>query len=105
MSLPEVLLWNALRARVERQPLFRRQHPMGPYVLDFYCSKARLCVEVDGSAHNFADRPARDLARDRFLREMGVEVVRIAAREVLNDANLVAHGLIQLARGRSAAKV
>ncbi|WP_366852839.1 DUF559 domain-containing protein [Phenylobacterium sp.] len=48
MSLPEVILWTALRGREPGRPVFRRQHPIGPYVLDFYCAKARLCVEVDG---------------------------------------------------------
>jgi len=102
MTLPEVILWTALRGREDRRPAFRRQHPIGPYVLDFYCSKARLCVEVDGGSHSFADRPARDRNRDRFLREMGIEVVRCSAREVLADGTAVAAGLIELARGRSA---
>jgi very-short-patch-repair endonuclease len=47
MSLPEVLLWQALRARPGGWK-FRRQHPSGPYVADFYCHEARLIVEVDG---------------------------------------------------------
>jgi very-short-patch-repair endonuclease len=102
MSLPEICLWNALRGRQESSPAFRRQHPIGPYVLDFYCSKARLCIEVDGNAHAHGDRPSRDAARDRFLREMGIEVVRVAAREVLANPASVASGLIQLAASRSA---
>jgi very-short-patch-repair endonuclease len=102
MSLPEVRLWKALRGRENGRPAFRRQHPVGPYVLDFYCAGARLCVEVDGGAHAFGDRPSRDAARDLFLREMGIEVVRIAAREVLQNASLVANGIVELARSRSA---
>nr|WP_324255282.1 DUF559 domain-containing protein [Sphingomonas sp. PL-96] len=50
MSLPEVLLWRELRARPAGLR-FRRQHPAGPYVLDFFCSAQRLAVEVDGDAH------------------------------------------------------
>jgi very-short-patch-repair endonuclease len=43
-----VRLWNRLRTRLRGQPVFRRQHPIGPYVLDFYCAKANLAIEIDG---------------------------------------------------------
>ena len=57
LTLPEKLLWVRLR----RSDLnFRRQHPIGHYVLDFYCPAAKLAIEVDGAAHDFGDRPARD---------------------------------------------
>ncbi|WP_240700057.1 endonuclease domain-containing protein [Sphingomonas gei] len=70
LSLPEILLWQELR----KQPgghYFRRQHSAGPYRLDFYCAKARLCIEVDGEAHGFGERPERDAARDRWLEGQG----------------------------------
>jgi len=56
MTLPEVLLWRWLRQRPEGLK-FRRQYPTGPYVLDFFCSDARLAIEVDGEAHSCGDRP------------------------------------------------
>ena len=62
MSLPEVLLWQALR-RQQTGMRFRRQHPAGPYILDFYCDAAKLCVEVDGESHAF--RMGHDRARDQ----------------------------------------
>ncbi|HTT85199.1 MAG TPA: endonuclease domain-containing protein [Rhizomicrobium sp.] len=52
MTLPEVLLWNALRGGQLQNLRFRRQHPVGPYILDFYCPSARLAVEVDGAVHS-----------------------------------------------------
>ena len=52
MSKPERLLWGALRKN-KLGLRFRKQHPAGPYVLDFYCDSARLCVEVDGESHDF----------------------------------------------------
>jgi len=55
MSLPEVLLWQQLRKR-DQGLRFRRQHPAGPYVLDFYCPSIKLAVEVDGEAHARGDR-------------------------------------------------
>ena len=93
MSLPEVLLWRLLR---KASPPLRRQHPIGSYVVDFYCPAARLVIEVDGFAHETGDRPTRDAARDAWLRAQGLDVIRIAARDVLRDALGCADGILRL---------
>ena len=85
MSLPEVLLWKQLRRRGLEGLRFRRQHPVGPYILDFYCEDARLAVEVDGEGHGYGDRPGHDERRDRWLAGRGVAVLRLPARLVLKD--------------------
>jgi very-short-patch-repair endonuclease len=54
LSPPEVRLWIRLRERKSGTPVFRRQHPIGPYVLDFFCAKARLAVEIDGRTTTWA---------------------------------------------------
>jgi very-short-patch-repair endonuclease len=82
MSVPEQQLWRRLRERRPGTPAFRRQHPLGPYVLDFYCAKARLAIEIDGVSHDMGARPYRDLHRDSWLKKRGVKVVRVAAREL-----------------------
>ena len=88
MSLPEVLLWEQLRAsRLGFK--FRRQHPIGPYIADFFCSTALLVIEIDGEAHNRGSRPARDAARDEYMRDRGYAVLRVAAAEVLNEMEAV----------------
>ena len=51
MTLPEVLLWNLLR-KAPDGVVFRRQHPIGRYVVDFYCARAKVCIEIDGFAHD-----------------------------------------------------
>ncbi len=84
MSLPEVLLWMQLKGRL-LDAQFRRQHPVGPYVLDFYCASARLAVEVDGYAHATEDRPERDERRDAWLAGHGIVTLRLPADLVLND--------------------
>ena len=84
MSFPEVLVWQQLRKEPDGVQ-FRRQHPAGPYVLDFFCATANLAIEIDGESHNCGDRPARDLARDKWLDEQGVRVLRIPAVEVLKN--------------------
>ena len=99
MTLPEVILWQALRQRPEGLK-FRRQHPSGPYVLDFFCSDARLAIEVDGEAHSRGDRPQRDEARDEWLRFAGVQTLRIAAVDVLNDADAVLRYVVAEAKAR-----
>ena len=102
MSLPEVMLWQALRGRDDGKPVFRRQHPLGPYVLDFFCAKAGLCIEVDGGSHSFGERPEAVARRDRFLRSLGITVVRCAGSEVISDTHSIAMGLLQVARDLSA---
>jgi very-short-patch-repair endonuclease len=57
LSLPEGLLWRAIKGRKLDGLHFRKQHPIGPYVLDFYCDEARLAIEVDGQSHSFGDLP------------------------------------------------
>jgi very-short-patch-repair endonuclease len=88
MTKPERLLWWALRAN-RAGVHFRRQHAAGPYVLDFYCHEAQLCVEVDGQQHQFTAQP--DLRRDAELAEAGIRTLRVGADEVLgNLAGVVA---------------
>ena len=99
LSLPEGLLWRELRGKPDGVK-FRRQHPLGQYVLDFYCAAAKLAVEVDGIAHDMGDRPQRDEARDAFVREQGIEVVRIPAADVLTSPQDVAEGIVALCRAR-----
>jgi very-short-patch-repair endonuclease len=100
LSLPERLLWVRLRGREPGRPAFRRQHPLGPYVLDFYCAPSRLCVEVDGAVHGAGDRPERDARRDAWLRGQGIEVVRVSAAYVLEDPSRAADWIVQLATER-----
>jgi very-short-patch-repair endonuclease len=89
MTLPEVVLWQELRRR-QLAKHFRRQHPAGPYVLDFYCSSAKLAVEVDGAAHDFVAQALHDERRDAWLGEQGIRVLRFAAAEVLDDRSIEA---------------
>jgi very-short-patch-repair endonuclease len=85
MSLPEVLLWQQLR-RNGTGYKWRKQHPAGPYNLDFYCDALELCIEVDGEVHSMGERPAKDERRDSWLAARGIETLRIPAAEIL--ANL-----------------
>ena len=83
-----------MRQRASGLPTFRRQHPIGPSVLDFYRAKARLAIEIDGMSHDVGDRPERDIRRDAWLEARELTVMRIPANEVMGaiyetEANIV----------------
>ena len=93
MSLPEVLVWQRLRGH-KAGLKFRRQHPIGPYVVDLYCAATRFVVEVDGEAHDRGDRAPRDSSRDAFLGENGYRIVRVAAQRILQDPDAAAEAIV-----------
>jgi very-short-patch-repair endonuclease len=100
MTPPEARLWMALRRRAGDGLRFRRQHPFGPFVLDFYCDSAKLAVEVDGYAHMVGDRPQRDERRDDWLAQRYVRTLRIAASDVRDELDGVVGLIIEVARSR-----
>jgi very-short-patch-repair endonuclease len=78
----EEKLWSMLRSRRYRAAKFRRQHAIGPYVVDFACVAARLVVETDGPSHDDAEQAAFDAKRTADLEAWGWRVVRISNSEV-----------------------
>ncbi len=99
LSPPEILLWTRLRRRGHGAPVFRRQHPIGPYIADFYCPRARLVVEIDGWGHADPAQVAHDEHRDAHMAGLDYHVVRIPAAEVMRDADAVADGMVRTAIG------
>ena len=82
LTPPEASLWVCLRRGGLGGLKFRRQHPLGPYVLDFYCAEARLAVEIDGAVHDHPDRMAHDRRRSAWLEARGLAVMRVTAKNV-----------------------
>jgi very-short-patch-repair endonuclease len=72
----EAQLWQTLRAGRFAGFKFRRQHPLGGYILDFYCPAARLAVELDGFEHGLPRQQKHDVVREHFLAGEGIEVLR-----------------------------
>ena len=93
MTLPEVLLWQRLRGNAA-SVRFRRQHPIGPYIADFFCTAHKLVIEIDGKDHDGAEKAEHDARRDAFLKENGYQVLRIAAADVLKDVDAVAQAIV-----------
>lgn len=89
MTATEKILWGRLRNRKLDNLKFRRQHPIGKFILDFYCHELKLAIEVDGSIHNFKDVIEKDEGRTRMLTEWGITVMRFTNHEVINNIEFV----------------
>ncbi|WP_404822494.1 endonuclease domain-containing protein [Noviherbaspirillum aerium] len=87
MTDTEALMWKLLRNRRMADAKFRRQHPMGRFILDFFCVEKMLAVELDGGQH--ADAVEYDHARDAWLRQRGVRVLRFWNNQVLIETEAV----------------
>jgi very-short-patch-repair endonuclease len=72
----ERTLWRLLRSRRFANYKFRRQHPVGPYVLDLFCVQAKLAVELDGDPHGHPEQRHHDEEKDRYLAQRGIRVLR-----------------------------
>ena len=98
MTLPEGLVWQVLRQRPHGFK-FRRQHPIGRYIVDFYCPAAKLVVEIDGLIHPMGNRPQYDVQRDTWLRAQGLRVTRFDAGEVMKDMDSLVTAITAACRG------
>jgi very-short-patch-repair endonuclease len=78
----ERAVWAILRDRRCLGLKFRRQFVQGGIIVDFYCARPRIAIEVDGAVHDSADAKERGRARDNFLRAMGIQVVRLRNADV-----------------------
>lgn len=93
MSLPERQLWSMLRDRRLGGLKFRRQVPVGPFVVDYLCEKARLVVELDGESHTGTGRA--DARRDASLAKAGLRVVRVTVDDLIADRDAVAEYVLR----------
>jgi very-short-patch-repair endonuclease len=92
----ERLLWSALRDRRLDGLKFRRQHPVGDYVLDFYCAELELAIEVDGLPHDLTAE--KDATRQARLEAFGIRFVRVSAEDVERDREAVVNYIREEAR-------
>ena len=83
----EKLLWEHVRARRLDGFKFRRQQPLGPYVVDFYCEQAAICLEADGQQHD--PPPPQDVQRDGLLTGAGLLVLRFPNDQILRHIDEV----------------
>jgi cyclase len=81
MTDSEIALWMYLRRGINGLK-FRRQHPIGVYIADFYCHKAKLIVEIDGSVHNQEEVQIQDKIREEDIKQLGYDIIRFTNNEV-----------------------
>jgi very-short-patch-repair endonuclease len=85
MTDAERLLWSKLRMKQLNGLMFSRQKPIGGYIVDFYCHRAKLVVEVDGGQHFSNVSREYDRIRDEFLKNTGLKVLRFTNNDVINN--------------------
>jgi len=81
----ERMLWSSIRCKQLEGYQFYRQRPIGNYIVDFYCPRAKVIIEIDGGQHYEDVGKFKDGVRDRFLRGMGLRVLRFSDREILEN--------------------
>jgi very-short-patch-repair endonuclease len=96
MTPPEIALWQYLRQRPNGLK-FRNQHPIGnDYVADFCCISAMLVIEVDGEVHDIEQVAIRDLERDRYIAAKGFRIVRLSAKDILQNIRQAVEQILAL---------
>jgi len=81
--LAEVIMWNKLKAGQISNYRFRRQKPIGPYIVDFYCPKLKLVIEIDGYSHK--NKINYDKQRDQYLKVLNLKVLHYTDKDILNN--------------------
>lgn len=97
MTVAERRLWSKLRDSRFHGLRWCRQEPVGPFVVDFYCSAARLALEVDGASHAYS--LSRDGSRDAWLETQGITVLRVPNWAVMNELSAVLDEIYGFCRG------
>jgi very-short-patch-repair endonuclease len=96
----EASLWKILKNSQVGGYKFRRQHGIGPYILDFYCPALRLDIELDGSAHDAPMADKHDEIRTKFLEEQGITVMRFRNDIVWKFPNAIIEEILEFAKTR-----
>jgi very-short-patch-repair endonuclease len=99
----EKLLWEILSRNQLLGFRFRRQHPIAIYIVDFYCHRAKLVIELDGASHK--DQQEYDATRTTAMNEFGVEVIRFRNADVLGNINSVREKILEVLSARPKRKL
>jgi very-short-patch-repair endonuclease len=97
----ERILWRLLRDRRLKGLKFRRQFPIGPFVVDFCCYELRLVIELDGEIHAEPQPAARDRERDAYIRGLGFTILRFPNERVFWEAEAVLADILAVARRKT----
>ena len=92
----ESALWEELRNKKLKGYKFRRQHPVGVFILDFYCHTAKLAIEIDGEYHLEQEQQIYDRARTELLNQAGIQELRFTNQDILTNLPSVLGSIIQI---------
>ncbi len=92
----ESALWEELRNKKLKGYKFRRQHPVGIFILDFYCHAAKLAIEIDGEYHLEQEQQLYDRARTELLNQAGIKELRFTNQDILTNLPSVLDAIIQI---------
>jgi len=89
MTFAESLLWGCLRKKQVNGIRFRRQHPIKNFIVDFYCQRANLVIEIDGGVHQEEEQNERDENRTYELKNLGLTIIRFSNKDVISNLDKV----------------
>ena len=98
MTQAELRLWLRLRNRALAGFRFRRQAPIGSFVVDFFCAERKLVVEVDGEHHGFDAEVARDATRQHWIEAQGHHVLRVSNHDVMTNPDGICAAILDRCR-------
>lgn len=101
MTDAERQLWSRLSKKQFHGYIFRRQHPIDIYIVDFYCHDLKLVVEVDGNIHDTPENRAHDKGRSAELEKFGLKIIRFRNDEVLANMEYVLEKLFKFVENQS----
>ena len=96
-----LIVWQWLRDRQVLGQKFRREHPVPPYTVDFFCVELGLVIEIDGQPHLTPEGIAHDRVRDRFLKSLSYKILRITGYEILRDSQSVRNQIVGFVKDAS----
>jgi imidazole glycerol-phosphate synthase subunit HisF len=94
----EQFLWNVIRGRKLNGYKFRRQHPIGHFIADFYCHEAKLVIELDGNIHDQEQVRLRDICREEIIKEFGIVVLRFKNDDIFSEIDNVVKEIMKYLR-------
>ncbi|NWF98580.1 MAG: endonuclease domain-containing protein, partial [Nitrospirae bacterium] len=97
----EIKLWNYLKGKQLKGYDFHRQKPISDYIVDFFCNKLKLVIEIDGYTHSFEETFERDRKKVKRLNELGITVLRFSDEDVLNNIEGVLSVILMITEKRS----
>ncbi|MGH7230517.1 MAG: endonuclease domain-containing protein [Nitrospiraceae bacterium] len=95
MTSAETRLWSKIRGKQFQTLKFRRQHGIGPYIVDFYCPANSIVIEIDGDTHANQDQITKDKQRDKYLQSLGLQVIRYTNDDIIMNLDGVLQDLTQ----------